>query len=63
MRGGENQRLSMWQMNRRYPDRPLAQPTRRPVRNRRSGHPTERWFLKEHEQGRNGYEKYTENGR
>lgn len=30
----------------RYPDRPLAQPTLRPVRNRRSGHPAERWVLK-----------------
>ena len=43
--------------------RPLAQPTRRPVRNRRSGHPSERWFLKEHEQERTRCGKYTENSR
>ena len=41
----------------------LAQPTRRPVRNRRSGHPSERWFLKEHEQERTRCGKYTENSR
>lgn len=31
--------------------RPLAQSTRRPVRNRRSGHPAERWLAEKHEQG------------
>lgn len=33
-----------------YREGTLAQPTHRPVRNRRSGHPTERWLLKVNEQ-------------
>jgi len=33
------------------PSRPLAQSTRRPVRNRRSGHPAGRWLAEKHEQG------------
>ena len=29
----------------------ISKPTRRPVRNRRSGHPAGRWLAEKHEQG------------
>ena len=63
MRDGENQTLNMSLSRKCFSADHLPSPTRRPVRNRRSGHPSERWFLKEHEQERTRCGKYTENSR
>jgi hypothetical protein len=52
MRDEEQQTWNISQ-NRNFFIRPLAQSTRRPVRNRRSGHPTERWSREKREQKQN----------
>ncbi len=52
MKGGGNFPLSVLQTAKCFLQRPLAQPTRRPVRNRRAGHPAERWVEKNSKQGK-----------